>query len=389
MTWPVFGNRIAVGTTTTGTGTVTLGAEISDGFCTFAEGGIPNAAVVRYMITEGDDFEIGTGVYTTSGTTLTRATVEASKIGGTAGTSKMNLAGGAEVRVIASAEDMRTRGCVVDVFEASGTWPKRAGAAYVDAIVIGGGGGGGSGRRGANGAARRGGAGGGAGGVSTARYAASDLNSTETVTIGAGGAGAVAITANDTSGGTGSAGGTTTFGSKMKATGGAGGAGGTATIGTGGVGGIGTRTASYSTASANYTGSNRGAGSDADLTLTSEVFFFHAPLGGAGGAQLSAAETIIAYGYINYSNFTATTPPATVSGDGQNGSDGTIFEGYVCWGGTGGSVGKTMAAGKGGEGKRGSGGGGGGPSINGFNSGAGGDGGDGVVIVITYFGVEV
>jgi len=105
----MFGNRVAVNTATTGTGTLTLGSEISDAYCTFAEGGITNAATVRYLLTEGDDFEIGSGTYTASGTTLSRTTVEASKIGGTAGTSKMNLAGGAEVRVIASAEDL-TRG---------------------------------------------------------------------------------------------------------------------------------------------------------------------------------------------------------------------------------------------------------------------------------------
>ena len=102
----VFGNRIKVNTATTGTGTLTLGAASSNAFCTFAEAGIANAATVTYCIEEGTDFEIGTGVYTTSGTTLTRASVLISKIAGTAGTTKMTLAGAATVRVILAAEDI-------------------------------------------------------------------------------------------------------------------------------------------------------------------------------------------------------------------------------------------------------------------------------------------
>lgn len=103
---PKYANRVAVTTATTGTGTVTLGNEISDAFCTFAEGGISNADNVRYLITEGGDFEIGIGTYTSSGTTLSRDTVEQSKIGGTAGTSKMSLGGTAQVRIINSAADL-------------------------------------------------------------------------------------------------------------------------------------------------------------------------------------------------------------------------------------------------------------------------------------------
>lgn len=99
------GNRVYVNTTTVGTGTLTLGTAFSDAFCTAAEGGVTDGQTVTYIIEEGNDFEIGTGVYATSGTTLTRATVRLSKIGGTAGTTKMTLAGAATVRLIVSAED--------------------------------------------------------------------------------------------------------------------------------------------------------------------------------------------------------------------------------------------------------------------------------------------
>lgn len=99
-------NRVKMTTATTGTGTVTLGSAAANNYCTFAEAGVPNAKQVRYVIEEGTDFEIGLGTYTSSGTTLSRDTVTLSKIGGTAGTSKMNLAGAATVRIDAAAEDL-------------------------------------------------------------------------------------------------------------------------------------------------------------------------------------------------------------------------------------------------------------------------------------------
>lgn len=104
------GNRIYVSTATVGTGTLTLGAVVSGGFCTFAEAGIADGATVRsYVIEEGSDFEIGYGVYNSAGPTLTRAVVRLSRIGGTAGTTKMTLAGNAKVRVIAAKEDLVTQ----------------------------------------------------------------------------------------------------------------------------------------------------------------------------------------------------------------------------------------------------------------------------------------
>jgi hypothetical protein len=101
----VLGNRVRVTTATTGTGTITLGAAYSNAFLTFAEAGIADASVVRYCIEDGNDFEIGSGTYTLSGTTLTRTTVNVSKISGTQGTTKINLSGTANVRVVFANED--------------------------------------------------------------------------------------------------------------------------------------------------------------------------------------------------------------------------------------------------------------------------------------------
>lgn len=102
-------NRVKVSTATTGTGTVTLGAAFSNAFCTFAEAGVANGNVITYLIEDGNDFEIGRGTYTSSGTTLSRNTVLLSKISGTSGTSKINLSGSAAVSITASKEDFDER----------------------------------------------------------------------------------------------------------------------------------------------------------------------------------------------------------------------------------------------------------------------------------------
>jgi hypothetical protein len=102
----VLANRVKVNTATLGTGTVTLGAVSSNAFCSFAEAGITDAQTVAYCIEEGNDFEIGTGVYTSAGTTMSRATVTLSKIAGVSGTTKMTLAGAATVRIVARKEDI-------------------------------------------------------------------------------------------------------------------------------------------------------------------------------------------------------------------------------------------------------------------------------------------
>ena len=84
----------------------------------------------------------------------------------------------------------------VDVFTASGSWTSRHGRA---GRCVGGGGGGGSGRRGAAGTDRRGG-GGAAGSLSSDTFLASELGSTLSIVVGAGGTGGIAATVNDTNG---------------------------------------------------------------------------------------------------------------------------------------------------------------------------------------------
>mgnify|MGYP001182499364 CR=1 FL=1 len=68
----VVADRIKETTTTTGTGTYTLGGA-STGFEAFSV--IGNGNTTYYCCTDGTDFEVGIGTYTASGTTLARTTI--------------------------------------------------------------------------------------------------------------------------------------------------------------------------------------------------------------------------------------------------------------------------------------------------------------------------
>ena len=94
----VVADRVQETTITTGTGTVTL-AGASAGYQSFAT--IGNGNTTYYTLTSGNNWEVGIGTYTSSGTTLARTTVLASSAGGT---TKITLSGTSNVFVTYPAE---------------------------------------------------------------------------------------------------------------------------------------------------------------------------------------------------------------------------------------------------------------------------------------------
>ena len=101
---PILKNRAKMSTSTTGTGTITLGSAEA-GYQTFADAGVANGDVVRYILEDSNNnFEIGTGTYSdSSGTTLSRTVSESSN-----SNNSINLSGSAVVFIGATAEDIQS-----------------------------------------------------------------------------------------------------------------------------------------------------------------------------------------------------------------------------------------------------------------------------------------
>lgn len=103
-------NRAKMTTATTGTGAITLGSAVA-GYQSLAAAGVANGNVVSYVIEDGTNWEIGSGTYTATGTTLSRSPSQSSS-GGAA----ISLSGNATVYVTAIAADLQELVDFADTF---------------------------------------------------------------------------------------------------------------------------------------------------------------------------------------------------------------------------------------------------------------------------------
>lgn len=387
---PTFGNRARVSTATTGTGTITLGSPVT-GLQSFAAAGVLDYSTVRYVIEDGTAWEIGTGLYIASGTTLERGPIQSS-IGG----AEINLSGAAQVFLSVAAEDMAQ---LTDIQEfttvGTTTWIKPVGALYIHGIMYGGGGAGGSGHDGLIGTPSGSSAGGSGGAAARIEFylPAFDIGETVSLTIGAGGTGG-ASRAGGGNGNPGTGVQNTTFG-PFVARGGTSGGGGTATTGTVGI--ANGDNSCFVTGSTRYTGNGAAGG----LGTASDAGRGGLGAGGGGGAGGTASGVITARagGAGGQGGSAALTSNTTQNGGGGaggpdtggNGADGADSP-DLYFGGSGGGGGGVNATatvvGNGGNGGFPGGGGGAGSYGKvdaGTASGAGGNGGNGAVRITTFF----
>lgn len=250
----------------------------------------------------------------------------------------------------------------VQIFNSSGTWTKPTDAISVLVQAWGAGGGGGGGTRAASGGGGITGATGGGGGMYVEyTFRASDLSSTETVTIGAGGTAGTGAAGNTATGG--GSGGNTTFGSLLTAVGGSGGlegtdGGPTAVSGVSGGSPYGSISGLYGGADQNGLYSAGSGSNGAGFVTGANGLASYFGGGGGGGAGSSTAGT---------------------GGNSVLGGDGGNAGAYVSSGANGGT---------GSNGSQPGGGGGAGGSSGAtttYIGGNGGTGGAGRVIVTTFF----
>jgi len=101
-------NRARMTTPSTGTGVITLGVALN-GFQSFGAAGVGNGDAVRYLLEEGEAWELGIGTYSASGPTLTRSVTESS-----AGGNLITLTGTAVVSLVLTAADLDSKAATTD-----------------------------------------------------------------------------------------------------------------------------------------------------------------------------------------------------------------------------------------------------------------------------------
>jgi hypothetical protein len=120
-----FLDRARMTTATTGTGTITLGGAVT-AYQTFAAAGIGNGDTVHYCIEDGNAWEIGTGTYTSAGTTLARVLISSST------GSLLSLSGSAEVFATLIASDFGSGANDALLLDSAGKIPAVDGSALTN-----------------------------------------------------------------------------------------------------------------------------------------------------------------------------------------------------------------------------------------------------------------
>ena len=303
-------DRFYVSITSTGTGDITPGSAVSNAYYDATEAALVVGSTYTFLLTDTftngvpSDVELFKGVYDSSGD-ISRDTVIKSKIGGTAGTDKIDLSGDAQLAVVAETEEIAGYKLLSIVhYSSNNTFNKEdyPGCTAVYAKVWGAGGGGG----GSSNTDGRCGGGGGGGGYCEEFIDAASLTTAETVTVGAAG------TAS-TSTGSGGTGGTSSFGTTPFLT---------ATGGSGGTDG--------NTGSNNASG---GSGSGGDVNFDGQP-------GGGGGIHISGASMTDANG-----GSAVTFSQGGVAANNNNGSQGAGFGAGGGGGARGATTSRTGAAG--------------------------------------------
>src|SRR5690242_2429369 len=105
-------DRVGMATSTIGTGALTLGAALGNvspnlaAFMSFASAGVANGQAVPYLILDANNnWEVGIGTYTASGTTLTRNVLWSNN-----SNAAINLSGNAQVFITEIGEDLNQAG---------------------------------------------------------------------------------------------------------------------------------------------------------------------------------------------------------------------------------------------------------------------------------------
>lgn len=274
----------------------------------------------------------------------------------------------------------------VQVFATVGTatWPKPAGLKQICVELCSGGNGGGAGGKGTSGTAIYGGSGGGGGGYIRTLISATDLTeSTYTVTVGAGGNGAIFGATNATQGGVSgfSLGSNPSVFFARAGSGGTPGQNGGTTVPTTGTGGSPNTNAGGTPSIAGTAGAGAGGA--------------NAPTGGGAGGGISAGNTPYNGGagatnqVVNIASAGGGQSSSANGGNGVTSTPRTAPSLVLNGNGGGGGGASTFATGSGGNGGNGSGygsgGGGGGATTGSGNGGNGGNGAQGVVVITSYF----